>query len=88
MLGHFGGLLGLCFGFSLINIVEIIYFTTFRLYQNATGMSPQHAFEHEAQQVQPVQRVQCFVDGKEERKIREMYVNDFKTDGRHAFRRL
>lgn len=88
MLGHFGGLLGLCFGFSLINIAEIVYFTTFRLYQNAIGTNTKQTFLERVQPVQRVQRVQCVVDGKEERKIREMYVNDFKTDGRHAFRRM
>lgn len=90
VLGHFGGLLGIIFGFSLINIAEIVYFTTFRLYQNAIGTNAKQTFLG-AQQVQPVQqvqRVQCSVDGKEERKIREMYVNDFRTDGRHSFRRM
>lgn len=38
-IGHFGGLLGLCFGFSLINVVEIIYFFTFRLYQHLSNKS-------------------------------------------------
>lgn len=82
--GHFGGLLGLCFGFSLINIVEIVYFTTFRLYQNAVGTNSKQKFL-DAQQVQPVQRVQRFVGCKEERKIRKMYVNDFKVDERYSF---
>lgn len=84
MLGHFGGLLGLCFGFSLINIVEIIYFSTFRLYQNAIGKNSKQKFL-EAQQVQPIQH---FIDCKEERKIRQMYVNDFKIDGRYSIRRM
>lgn len=32
--GNFGGILGLCLGFSLISLVELIYFATVRLYGN------------------------------------------------------
>lgn len=71
------------FGFSLINIVEIIYFSTFRLYQNAIGKNSTQIFL-EAKQVQPVER---YLDSKEERRIREMYVNDFKNHGRRSIRR-
>lgn len=34
LLGNFGGLLGLCLGFSLISLIEFIYFGTVRLYGN------------------------------------------------------
>lgn len=37
--GNFGGLLGLCLGFSLINLIEIVYFATVQLYYNFSSLS-------------------------------------------------
>lgn len=85
IVSHFGGLLGLCFGFSLINLVEIVYFSTFRLYQNANGTKQKFL---EVQSIQQAQQIQSCYASKEEQKIREMYVNDFKIDGRHSLRRM
>lgn len=68
-LGNFGGLLGLCLGFSLVNIIEIIYFATVRLYRNISV----------AMKTKTHQNVdQTFHLSKEDKQIREMYVNDFK----------
>lgn len=70
-LGHFGGLLGLCFGFSLINVAEIIYFATIRLYQHISNSK--QTFQHKPQSMG-------------DRKTRDLYVNDFKAHNRRVFR--
>lgn len=75
-IGNFGGLLGLCLGFSLVNIVEIAYFATVRLYQN---ISLVNSSEHNPQEI----LVNKLNTKEEERRIRDMYVNDFrKYDGK------
>lgn len=33
-LGNFGGLLGLCIGFSIVGFIEVVYFATVKFYQN------------------------------------------------------
>lgn len=68
--GNFGGLLGLCFGFSIINIIEIAYFFTIKLYQNISKEN-----DSSRHNVIPVY---CQWESNEEKMIRAMYVNDFK----------
>lgn len=71
-LGNFGGLLGLCVGFSLMSIIEIVYFVTVRLYQNITSANN----SKQSPQMNPsYYKTESFDD----RKIREMYVNDYRT---------
>lgn len=72
-LGHFGGLLGLCFGFSLINVVEIIYFATLRLYQHLSN-NPKHRHQYD-------------IVSKEDKKTRNMYTNDFQVHKRNIFQK-
>lgn len=79
-LGNFGGLLGLCLGFSLVNIVEIIYFATVRLYQNISLV-----YDNSKQnEVQPIQQKASKLI-TEDKQIRDLYVNDFGKYDRKMF---
>lgn len=77
-LGNFGGLLGLCLGFSLVNIVEIVYFATVRLYQNISLVydKPKQNEEFTNQKTKLTE---------EDKRIRDMYVNDFKNHNQKMF---
>lgn len=77
-LGSFGGLLGLCLGFSLVNIVEIVYFATVKLYQNISLV-----YDNSKQNEVPNHQNSKLT--KEDRRIRDMYVNDFKKYDRKMF---
>lgn len=77
-LGNFGGLLGLCLGFSLVNIIEIIYFATVRLYQNISLVYDDGKQNESAIQQNPKLT-------EEDKQIRSMYVNDFKKYDRKMF---
>lgn len=75
--GNFGGLLGLCLGFSLVNIIEIVYFATVRLYQNISLVYGNNKTQNEAL-VHKKPKLTA-----EDKRIRDMYVNDFKKfDGK------
>lgn len=79
IVSNFGGLFGLCVGFSLVNIVEIVYFATVRLYQNIslvydTGKQNDIV-------TQPTQKLNT----QEDQRIRNMYVNDYKVYDRKMF---
>lgn len=72
--GNFGGLLGLCLGFSLVNIIEIVYFATVRVYQNIELIYDKKLFQWKLREksatddkIVPIQK-QLF----------EIYKNDFK----------
>lgn len=77
-LGNFGGLLGLCLGFSLVNVVEIIYFATVGLYQNFSWLT---SSGHNRPNALIYRKSQSF----EDREVREMYANDFKNHNRKMF---
>lgn len=76
--GNFGGLLGLCVGFSLVSIIEIVYFMTVRLYQNITSTNSI------AQSSEPTKTYHK-TESVDDRKVREMYVNDYKNLNRQLF---
>lgn len=76
--GNFGGLLGLCVGFSLVSIIEIVYFMTVRLYQNITSTNSI------AQSLEPTKTYHK-TESVDDRKVREMYVNDYKNLNRQLF---
>lgn len=76
-LGNFGGLLGLCIGFSLVHIVEIVYFATVRLYQNIPLVMNPKSNEDDDSTHSKIR------SSSEDVRIREMYVNDFKRLKRH-----
>lgn len=72
--GNFGGLLGLCLGFSLVNIIEIVYFATVRVYQNIEMIYGKSLFKRKSQEkpatddkIAPIQK-----------HLFEIYKNDFK----------
>lgn len=76
--GNFGGLLGLCLGFSLVNIVEIVYFATVRLYQNIS-LVYNNAKQNEGAIHQKPKLT------REDKQIRNMYVNDFNRNDQKMF---
>ncbi|XP_055304381.1 pickpocket protein 28-like [Sitodiplosis mosellana] len=78
IVSNFGGLLGLCLGFSLVNIVEIVYFATIRLYQNISLV-----YDNANQNETPIHQKPKLT--QEDKRICNMYVNDFKTYDRKIF---
>lgn len=82
--GSFGGLLGLCLGFSLISLVEILYFATVKLYQNIPEVynlrSNEKIFEKSKMTDKP-SSVQAL--GKA---VKELYVDDFSKYRRRLFK--
>lgn len=81
IVSNFGGLLGLCVGFSLVSIIEIFYFLTVRLYQNIASAKDLQPNSEDTQFDKKTQ-----IHSGTDRKIREMYVNDFKNFNRQFFR--
>lgn len=41
MIAIYGGVLGLCIGFSIVGFMEVLYFSTYRLVYNLFGTSTQ-----------------------------------------------
>lgn len=74
--GSFGGLLGLCLGFSLISIVEIAYFATVRLYRNIP-LSFSTQTEDAQNWAQKKTSTENASDALFSQKVKRMYVNDF-----------
>lgn len=68
--GSFGGLLGLCLGFSLISIVEIAYFATVRLFRNV----PTAFTSSPTSDMQSIPKKSDHVFAQ---KIKRMYASDF-----------